>query len=81
MAMPSPAETSPIPALAPPEGLKSDFSTLYTGLQPISIAIPSLCILLSTSILAARLAAKVWATKRLNVEDCQYLSFNEDFVN
>lgn len=71
MVGPTPADSSPLPALRPPKGQHSDFTTRYMDLQPVSIVIYSFYIFITTTILIARLIAKVWGTRRLEIEDCQ----------
>lgn len=63
-----------IPALEPPAGTVPDFSPSYFGLQPLSIAILSLCLIVTTLVVGARLVAKCFGVKAIQVEDCVSLS-------
>lgn len=62
-----------LPALEPPPGVTSDFTTRYTGLQPVFIAVVSVWLLLITAVVAARVIAKGLGMRLMQMEDCWYL--------
>lgn len=74
MASPNKTQLALIPALEPPVGTTPDFSPSYSGLQPVFIAILSLCLIVTTLIIGARLVAKRFGVKAIQVEDCTLLS-------
>ena len=67
------SSTAEQPALPPPPGMTPDFDGRYIGLQPTIVGILSLCLVLSTLTLAARLVVKRFVLKAVRVEDCTFL--------
>ena len=70
MASSESALVAQVPALEPPPGVTPDFNTLYSGLQPLFIAIISLYLMISTFVVGARLVAKGLDARLIQVEDC-----------
>ena len=71
MASTDSASLAQVPALPPPPGVEPDFKTLYSGLQPLFIAIISIYVVFSTFVVGARLVAKGLNARLLQAEDCQ----------
>ena len=67
----SPAQLAILPALKPPVGVTPDFATEYIDLQPTFLAFGSIWLVLTTIIVAARLVAKAFVSKTIQVEDCK----------
>ena len=61
------------PALTPPPGVHSDFDS-PSALKPIFIAALSLMLFLTFLAVGARLVVKIYITKSMQLEDCQYSS-------
>lgn len=70
MAFPDSLPLTEVPALDPPPGVTPDFSKLYSGLQPLFIAIVSLYLISSTLVVGARLATKRLVIRLIQIEDC-----------
>lgn len=67
----SPAQLAVLPALKPPVGLTPDFTTEYIDLQPTFLAFASIWLVLTTIVVAARLVAKGFVSRSIQVEDCK----------
>ena len=64
---------SELPAVPPPPGVTPDFDPHLAALQPIAIAIAAVFLVLTTSTLAARMAAKRLVLHVVQIEDCKLL--------
>ena len=62
--------TRDTPALKPPEGQMSNFDDPYT-LRPAQVAVCVVAIVLSTSVITARLITRVASKYGLHLEDCE----------
>ena len=62
-----------MPAVSPPPGMHSNFDN-SSALKPISTAALSLMLFLTFLAVGARLVVKIYITKSMQLEDCQYSS-------